>query len=288
MNASRESVCLRSDGDDLAGVLFLPEDGRPVPVLIICHGAGEFKENYFELCEVLVSRGVATLAIDMHGHGASAGERYYVNMRLWVSDIQSAIDFLLTHPRVDGKRIGAFGLSSGGTAILEAAMVEPRLKALIALDATVRDSMPRPLALCMRLLVLAGKLKMWLTRRDLRVPLAKFSNSFKMAADPEIERRLQADPRLKEAYLDFPFPGAAQAFFVDTLTRVSSISAPTLILWGEEDKVDPPETGRLLYEALACQKQLHIIPGNGHVGHLDRNRDKVFTLTADWVLKTLL
>jgi alpha-beta hydrolase superfamily lysophospholipase len=288
MNASRESVCLSSHGDELAGVLFLPESQQKAPVLIICHGAGEFKENYFELCEVLASRGVATLAIDMHGHGASAGERYYVNMRLWVSDIQGAIDFLLTHPRIDGKRIGAFGLSSGGTAILEAAMVEPRLKALVALDATVRDSMPRPLALCMRLLVLAGKLKMWLTRRDLRVPLAKFSNSFKMAADPEIERRLQADPRLKEAYMDFPFPGASQAFFVDTLTRVSSISAPTLILWGEEDKVDPPETGRLLYEALACQKQLHIIPGNGHVGHLDRNRDKVFALTADWVLKTLL
>jgi alpha-beta hydrolase superfamily lysophospholipase len=269
-------------------VLFLPEGEKRSPVLIICHGAGEFKENYFELCEVLASRGVATLAIDMHGHGASAGERYYVNMRLWVADIQAAIDYLLTHPRIDVKRIGAFGLSSGGTAILEAAMVEPRLKALVALDATVRDSMPRPLALCMKLLVTAGKLKKWLTRRDLRVPLAKFSNGFKMAADPEIERRLKADPRLQEAYMDFPFPGASEAFFVDTLTRVSTISAPTLVLWGEEDKFDPPETGRLLYEALACQKQLHIIPGNGHVGHLDRNRDQVFTLTADWVLKTLL
>src|SRR5688572_32133411 len=109
MNSSRESVCLRSNGDEVAGALFLPEAGQPSPVLIICHGAGEFKENYFELCEVLASRGVATLAIDMHGHGASAGERYYVNMRLWVSDIQAAIDFLLTHPRIDGKRIGAFG-----------------------------------------------------------------------------------------------------------------------------------------------------------------------------------
>lgn len=279
---------LRSGGDNLAGVLFLPKQKQPAPVLIICHGAGEFKENYFELCEVLATRGVATLAIDMHGHGDSAGERYYVNIRQWVGDIQAAIDFLMTHPRIDGKRIGAFGLSSGGTAILEAAIVEPRLKALVALDATVRDSMPWPLALFMKSLVLAGKIKMWLTRSDLRVPLAKMSKGFKMAADPEVERRLQADPRLREAYMEFPFPGAAEAFFVDTLKRVSRISAPTLILWGEEDKVDPPETGRLLYEALACRKQLHIIPGNGHVGHLDRNRDKVFALTADWVLKTLL
>src|SRR5438094_78027 len=93
------------------------------PVLIICHGAGEFKENYFELCELLAGRGVATLAIDMHGHGQSAGERFYVTMRQWVADVQAAIDFLLTHPKIDGKKIGAFGLSSGGTAILEAAVI---------------------------------------------------------------------------------------------------------------------------------------------------------------------
>src|SRR2546425_3697961 len=126
------------------------------PVLIICHGAGEFKENYFELCELLASRGVATLAIDMHGHGQSAGERYYVNMRQWVADIQAAIDFLLTHAKIDGSRIGAFGLSSGGTAILEAAMIDPRLKALVALDATVRNSMPLFLTLFLQLLVLLG------------------------------------------------------------------------------------------------------------------------------------
>src|SRR6266436_385538 len=81
MKAYRQSVHLRSLGDELAGVLFLPAATGRSPVLIICHGAGEFKENYFELCELLASRGVATLAIDMHGHGQSAGERYYVNMR---------------------------------------------------------------------------------------------------------------------------------------------------------------------------------------------------------------
>ncbi|MBE0542504.1 MAG: alpha/beta fold hydrolase [Verrucomicrobia bacterium] len=288
MKASQETVCLRSQGDELAGVLFLPESERPAPVLIICHGAGEFKENYFELCKVLAGRGVATLAIDMHGHGASAGERYYVNMRQWVGDIRAAIDFLLTHPRIDGKRIGAFGLSSGGTAILEAAMIEPRLKALVALDATVRDTLPWVMAVFLKLLVVCGRIKKLLTRNDLRVPLAKLSKGFKMAADPAVEQRLQADLRLRAAYMDFPLPGAEQAFFVDTLSRVSQISAPTLVLWGEEDKFDPPETGRLLYEALACRKQLHIIRGNGHVGHLDRNRDIVFTLTADWVLRTLV
>src|SRR5215470_13612899 len=159
MKNHKETVRLRSLGDELAGVLFFLETEERAPVLIICHGACEFKENYFELCELLASRGMATLAIDMHGHGASAGERYYVNMRQWVADVQAAIDFLLTHPKIDGKRIGAFGLSSGGTAVLEAALIDPRLKALVALDATVRNSLPLLTSLFLKVLVFVGKVK---------------------------------------------------------------------------------------------------------------------------------
>lgn len=287
MMTIKESVHLKSLGDELAGTLFYPDSKRPAPVLIICHGAGEFKENYYELCELLASRGVATLAIDMHGHGQSAGERYYVSMRQWVADVQAAIDFLMAHPKIDGKRIGAFGLSSGGTAILEAAVVDPRLKALVALDATVRNSLPLPMTLFLKLLVGLGRIKMFVTKRDLRLPLAKMSGGLHLASDPELDKRIQTDPKALAAFNDLPFPGAAQAFFVNTIKRVSKIAIPTLVLWGEDDKVDPPETGRMLFAALTCKKELHIIAGNGHVGHLDRNRDKVFSLTANWALENL-
>src|SRR5882724_11628213 len=287
MMAFKETVQLHSLGDELAGILFLPAATGPAPVLIICHGAGEFKENYFELCELLASRGVATLAIDMHGHGQSAGERYYVNMVQWVADVQAAIDFLLKHSRIDGNKIGAFGLSSGGTAILEAAVVDPRLKALVALDATVRNSLPWAMSAFLKMLVFMGRVKKFFTNKDLRIPLAKMSGGMHLASDPELDTKLQSDPRALAAYNSFPFPGAAQAFFVNTIKRVSKIAIPTLVLWGEDDKVDPPETGRLLFAALTCKKQLHIIPGNGHAGHLDRHRDKVFSLTADWALENL-
>ena len=283
----QESVRLSSLGVELAGILALPAGDGPFPVMIICHGAGEFKENYAELCSLLASRGVATLAIDMHGHGQSAGERFYVNMSQWVADIQAAIGFLLTHPRIEGKRIGAFGLSSGGTAILEAALVDPRLKALVALDATVRNSLPIPMTLFLKALVMLGQVKMFFTKRDWRLPLAKMGGGFHLASDPELDRKLQSDPRSLAAFMSFPFPGAAEAFFVNTIKRVSKIAIPTMVLWGEDDKLDPPATARLLFEALTCKKQLHIIPGNGHVGHLDRHKSKVFSLTADWALENL-
>jgi uncharacterized protein len=282
----KQKIGLESMGDALSGTFFVPESAEPVPAVIVCHGAGEFKENYFELCQLLAARGVAALAIDMHGHGESAGARFCVEMRKWVSDIQSAIDFLCQHPRVDRARIGAFGMSSGGTAIFEAALVDQRLKTLVALDATVRNCLPIGLQFCMGVLLLLGRVKKCITRRDLRIPLNKFT-AIRLASDPEVDRKLRADPRARAALTAFPFPGGSQAFFVDTLKRVSGIKIPTLVLWGADDEIDPPETAQLLYDALSCEKQLHIIPGNGHVGHLDRNKEKVFELTAAWALKTL-
>ena len=157
----------------------------------------------------------------------------------------------------------------------------------MALDATVRNSLPFAMTVFLKLLVGLGLIKKLITKTDLRLPLAKMAGGFHLASDPELDRKIQTDPRALAAFNSFPFPGAAQAFFVNTLKRVSKIAIPTLVLWGEDDKLDPPETGRLLFEALRCKKQLHIIPGNGHVGHLDRHRDKVFALTADWAVQNL-
>src|SRR5215468_4312014 len=126
MNVRSEPVRFRSLGDEIAGALFLPKCEQPLPLLLVCHGAGEYKENYFEMCDCLAQRGLASLAIDMHGHGESGGPRFYVDMHQWVADIRSAVDFASTRPELDDSRIAAFGLSSGGTAVLEAGIVEPR------------------------------------------------------------------------------------------------------------------------------------------------------------------
>lgn len=287
MKLRRERVRFYSLGDELAGELFLPDSESPAPALIACHGAGDFKENYFEMSERLAQFGIVALALDMHGHGESGGERFCVDMREWVADVRAAVDYLQFRPEVDRANIAAFGLSSGGTAILEAALVDSRFAAIIPLDATVRDSLPRPVSLLLKTLLALGKLKFQLTGRRLRLPLGKLAGEPELASDPAVNREILDYPRSWEGLNSFPLPGGEQAFFVDTLERVSRLSTPTLVLWGEQDKMDPPETGRLLHAALTCKKQLHIIPGNGHVGHRDRYKETVFALTADWIFQNL-
>ena len=281
-----ENVKLQSNGVSLVGSLFLPVSAFPSPALIICHGAGDFKENYFELCEYLAARGIAAFAFDLTGHGQSEGPRFHVNIQQWVTDVRAAVEFLSKHPKVDPERLAAFGLSSGGTAILETALVEPRLRGLVALDATVRNSLPAAMSFILKTLVCFGKIKRAITKSDLKVPLAKLG-PLHLASDPDINQKIVGNPKAIEAFLGFPLPGAAEAFFVDTIERVGKINVPTLVLWGEDDQLDPPQTAKLLFEALTCKKKLHIIPGNGHVGHLDRHKTQVFSLTADWILDNL-
>lgn len=269
--------------------LFVPAERATErqPVLIVSHGAGEFKENYQELADHLSSRGFASLLVDMHGHGHSGGHAYHVSMTEWIADLRAAVDYLETRADVDASRIAAFGLSSGGTAILEAALVDPRIKALVTLDATVMNTLPLSLTLTMGGLCGIGYLKRWLTGHDLKISIVKMLSEVSVAADPEINARLSVDPGKIKAFANFPLPGAASSFFVSTIKRVPQIRVPTLVIWGEEDQLDPVSTAHALHDALTCPKSLEIVPGNGHVGHLDRNRVKVFDLTADWLQKHL-
>lgn len=284
----QESLSFPSLGDTIQATLFTPPGPGPHPVLIITHGAGEFKENYYELSRHLIKHGIAGLTLDMHGHGSSGGRPYQIEMREWVADIRAACDFVEQQDSLDSERIGAFGLSSGGTAILEAAVIEPRLKALVTLDATIMDTLPFGISVFMRTLAFVGKVKRMLTGDDLKISLVSMLDGLELASDPEINKRLQRDPGKLQAFMKFPLPGAVQAFVVDTVKRVPRVKIPTLVIWGEDDRLDPVSTGERLHKELTCEKQFVVVAGNGHVGHLDRNRDQVFTLTSSWLTKHLL
>ncbi len=287
MGIEREKLSFTSLGSDIAAVLFLPDTPLKVPALILCHGAMDFKENYCEFAEFLAGQGIAALAMDMHGFGESGGERFSLNIESWVADIRAAVAMLKAHPRIEGSRIGAFGVSSGGTAVLECSLVEPGLKALIALDATVRNIISLPEQIGIRLLSLAGRIKKVLTGEVIRLSLVSSCKKVEAAHDPHVNEAWSNNPRVLDMWSKFPFPGTEESFMVDTIERVHDIRVPTLVLHGENDKVDSPDSARLLYATLTCTKGLHIIEGNGHLGHLDTNRHIVMELTARWALKHL-
>ncbi len=278
-----QQMTIQTDTGAVAGALFAPDAAGPFPCVVLCHGAFEYKENFFSFCRGLTRQGLAAAAIDMPGHGESAGDRYAIDVDAWVSAICAAIDFLIDEPVADAQRMGAFGFSSGGTAVLEAALKEPRIRALATLDATVQNYMGTWDTFLFKMLTRIGGLKKQLTGSDLRLNLQSVLKKAHVAYDPAVNEAIVSDPRLLAAYAALPLPGAAACAFVDTMDRVGGITAPTLVMHGENDQIDTKETAFQLFERLDCEKSIEIIPESGHCGHLDTHHEMILDLLANWM-----
>jgi alpha-beta hydrolase superfamily lysophospholipase len=282
-------VSIRRDKDILSGVLFIPKKANSIklPCMIVCHGAFEYKEKFLSLCDHLCAHDICAIAIDMPGHGESSGQRFHVDIDHWVYAIQATIEFLSGENGIDADRIGIFGFSSGGTAAIEAAIIEPRLKLLITLDATVRNYLSFKDTIIFKAINSMGKLKKFIFGTDLRLDLTHLLQTVKAAHDPFVNDSIISDPKLKAAYASFPFPGAAPCAFVDTIERVNRLNIPTLIMHGKQDQVDPPQTAQLFFDRLTCAKELKLIDHSGHCGHLDGQKNRIMEMTASWVIKNL-
>ncbi|HOM29257.1 MAG TPA: alpha/beta fold hydrolase [Deltaproteobacteria bacterium] len=277
-----EAVTFISRSEVIRGTLVVPRSSRPCPALILCHGALDFKESFDELAQFLASRGVASLAIDMHGHGASGGPRYHVDIGDWVEDVRQGVTYLESLPRIKKGAVGALGFSSGGTAVLEAAVLDERISCLVTLGATVCTSLGFLDAVAVRALGVIGTLAGLLTGKGLRLDMQSEFAKVPATVDSAFNRRWREDPRVIAMWSDVPFPGIVSAFVVDTLSRVGRIRAPTLVIHGEEDRVDPPTSALKLMAALRCPKELFLVPKSGHMVHRDALRHEVFERVCLW------
>jgi alpha-beta hydrolase superfamily lysophospholipase len=98
----------------------------PSPGIVIVHGLGSRKENHADFAAVCHESGMAALALDVRGHGASGGELGPGA----VDDVLTAIEILREHGHA---RIGLRGSSLGGFLVLAAAARSPRVGCVVAI-----------------------------------------------------------------------------------------------------------------------------------------------------------
>jgi hypothetical protein len=133
------------------GVLAVPKAAsaeKPAPLVIVQHGIGSFPERNFGLADegdayhsyarVLVQSGFAVLTpLNLR----SVERRNRIERLCRLADLslpgielvrmQRLLDEALTDPRVDGGRVGMWGLSLGGLATMFWTPLEPRIKAAV-------------------------------------------------------------------------------------------------------------------------------------------------------------
>ena len=136
----RKVSFLRSNNIVLVGNLFLPKDFDPAkryPTILSIHPAGSVKEQSAGLYAYhLAENGFVTLAFDATYAGESGGTPHWSEAPYErVEDIRYAIDYLVTLPFVDERRIGALGLCAGGGYVIATAPTERRIRAVAGVSA---------------------------------------------------------------------------------------------------------------------------------------------------------
>lgn len=136
----RKVSFLRSNNILLVGNLFLPngfDTSKRYPAIISVHPAGSVKEQSSGLyAYLLAQQGFVTLAFDATYAGESGGiPRWSEAPYERVEDIRYAVDYLVTLPFVNERRIGALGLCAGGGYVIATAPTERRIRAIAGVSA---------------------------------------------------------------------------------------------------------------------------------------------------------
>lgn len=122
-------------GITLAADMYTPKnaEGR-LPALAVSGPFGAVKEQCSGLyAQTMAERGYLTIAFDPSYTGESGGTpRYMASPDINTEDFMAAVDFLSVQDNVDADRIGMIGICGWGGMALNAAALDTRVKATVA------------------------------------------------------------------------------------------------------------------------------------------------------------
>ena len=122
-------------GIELAADMYIPKgiDGK-LPAIAVSGPFGAVKEQSSGLyAQHMAERGFLTIAFDPSYTGESGGEpRRMASPDINTEDFLAAVDFLSVQENVDPERIGIIGICGFGGMAVNAAALDPRIKATVA------------------------------------------------------------------------------------------------------------------------------------------------------------
>ncbi|MBS9898689.1 alpha/beta hydrolase [Vibrio alginolyticus] len=124
---------------DMSALILFPEgfnESKRYPTMISVHPFGSCKEQTSSAVygKALAELGYVVIAFDASFQGELGGlPRYVEDPSQRVEDISRVIDYAVTLPYVDENRIGGLGICGGGGYMINSALTEKRLKAVVGI-----------------------------------------------------------------------------------------------------------------------------------------------------------
>ena len=122
-------------GITLAADMYIPKNAEgKLPAIAVSGPFGAVKEQCSGLyAQTFAERGFLTIAFDPSFTGESGGmPRYMASPDINTEDFQAAVDFLSVQDNVDADRIGICGICGWGGLSINAAALDTRIKATVA------------------------------------------------------------------------------------------------------------------------------------------------------------
>jgi pimeloyl-ACP methyl ester carboxylesterase len=100
----------------------IPQGKGPFPAAVLITGSG-FQDrdetimghkSFAVLADALTRNGIAVLRVDDRGRGKSTGDVTYPTSADFAKDVNTSLNYLLTRPEVNKKKLGLIGHSEGG------------------------------------------------------------------------------------------------------------------------------------------------------------------------------
>lgn len=275
----------------VVGNLYVPKGlkkNTKSPAIIVGHPMGAVKEQSANLYATkMAERGFVTLSLDLSFWGESDGRpRNAVLPDVYAEDFSAAVDFLATRAFGDRNKIGVIGVCGSGSLAVSAAKIDPRLKAIATVSmydmgAASRNALKHSLALEQRKQIIAE------AAAQRYVEFTGGETKYTSGTVHELDENTHP---IQREFFDFyrtprgeftPKGSSPKLTTHPTLSSavkfmnfypfndIETISPrPMMFITGEE--AHSREFSEDAYKRAAEPKELHIVPGAGHVDLYDR------------------
>jgi len=263
-----------SDGLTLSGFSLVPPT-KSKAVIALIHGMGEHSMRYFHIAEFFACQGVATMALDLRGHGNSGGKRGHTpNYESLMEDIDLFLEKVKTEfPEIP---IILYGHSMGGNLTLNYLIRrQPKISGAIVTSPYLRLAFEPP-----KWKVILGKLSAGL------IPTLSQPTGLETAAisrDTAVVKAYEADKLVHDKI--------TSAFFVNVhfagpfaIENASKIKVPLLIMHGLEDRLTSPEGTKEFMQNAGKNVTAKFWPELFHEIHNELEQKDVFETELNWLL----